>query len=58
MTSDATHDATRAAFGWDKDGSKLSGRKSVNFGLDEDQVVFFKQGAYLTTSMDETWTNM
>lgn len=57
MTSDATHDATRAAFGWGKDGSKLGGGKPVNFGLDQDQVVFFKQGAYLTASTGETRTN-
>ncbi|KAL5519530.1 UAP1 [Sanghuangporus vaninii] len=42
MTSDPTHDATRRFFGWGLDGKKL--RKEVNFGLDEDQVVFFKQG--------------
>ena len=42
MTSDPTHDATRKFFGWGVNGEKL--RKDVNFGLDEDQVVFFKQG--------------
>ncbi|OCB87096.1 UDP-N-acetylglucosamine pyrophosphorylase [Sanghuangporus baumii] len=45
MTSDPTHDATRKFFGWGLNGEKL--RKEVNFGLDEDQVVFFKQGQRL-----------
>ena len=45
MTSEPTHDATRAFFGWGKDGEKLErGGAPVNFGLEPDQVVFFKQG--------------
>ncbi|EJC98656.1 UDP-N-acetylglucosamine pyrophosphorylase [Fomitiporia mediterranea MF3/22] len=44
MTSDPTHDATRNFFGWDKDGKRIDAGKPVNFGLDADQVVFFKQG--------------
>lgn len=44
MTSEPTHDATRTFFGWDKDGKRLHPTKSVNFGLSESQVVFFKQG--------------
>lgn len=43
MTSAPTHDKTRAFFGWGTDGQKTAER--VNFGLDEDQVVFFQQGA-------------
>lgn len=46
MTSEPTHDATRAFFGWAKDGSKLDVSKPVNFGLDENQVFFFKQGTH------------
>lgn len=44
MTSAPTHDATRAFFGWDKDGKRLHANGAVNFGLSEEQVVFFKQG--------------
>lgn len=44
MTSQPTHDATRAFFGWGKDGQKLDTGKPVNFGLEDDQVVFFQQG--------------
>lgn len=44
MTSEPTHDATRTFFGWGKDGRKLGG-KTINFGLREDQVIFFQQGA-------------
>ncbi|KAH8110694.1 UDP-N-acetylglucosamine pyrophosphorylase [Phellopilus nigrolimitatus] len=44
MTSEPTHDATRQFFGWGKDGERLDRSKPVNFGLAEDQVVFFKQG--------------
>lgn len=43
MTSEPTHDATRKFFGWGTDGKRI-GEKAVNFGLDADQVVFFKQG--------------
>ena len=44
MTSEPTHDATRTFFGWDKEGKRANANKSVNFGLSESQVVFFKQG--------------
>ena len=44
MTSEPTHDATRAFFGWGKNGERLHKDKPVNFGLSEEQVVFFKQG--------------
>ena len=47
MTSEPTHDATRAFFGCGKDGRKLNTGKLVNFGLDDDQVVFFKQSQYM-----------
>lgn len=46
MTSDPTHDATRAFFGWGKQGERLNSDKPVNFGLTENQVVFFKQGYF------------
>lgn len=44
MTSEPTHDATRAFFGWGREGESLHKDKPVNFGLSADQVVFFKQG--------------
>ena len=46
MTSEATHDRTRTAFGWDEDGKRLNDGRPANFGLKEDQVVFFKQGMF------------
>ena len=51
MTSDPTHDATRKFFGWDRDGKRLDSVKEVNFGLSEEQVIFFKQGMYLCNSI-------
>jgi len=44
MTSEPTHDATRAFFGWGKNGERLDSGKPANFGLSEEQVIFFKQG--------------
>ncbi|KAI5118265.1 hypothetical protein M0805_008199 [Coniferiporia weirii] len=52
MTSEPTHDATRAFFGWGTDGERLDPGKPVNFGLAEDQVVFFKQGVLPCLSND------
>ncbi|THG98174.1 hypothetical protein EW145_g7474 [Phellinidium pouzarii] len=52
MTSEPTHDATRAFFGWGTDGVRLDPSKPVNFGLAEDQVVFFKQGVLPCLSND------
>lgn len=48
MTSEPTHDATRAFFGWGKDGQRLNTSKPANFGLSEDQVIFFKQGVSIS----------
>ncbi len=50
MTSDPTHDATRAFFGWGKKGERLDTGKPANFGLSEEQVIFFKQGAHTVKS--------
>ena len=44
MTSAPTHEKTRAFFGWGPNGEKKVNNGKVNFGLDEDQVVFFQQG--------------
>lgn len=44
MTSAPTHEKTRAFFGWGPNGEKIGNKGKVNFGLDEDQVVFFQQG--------------
>ncbi|KLO09272.1 UDP-N-acetylglucosamine diphosphorylase [Schizopora paradoxa] len=52
MTSDPTHDATRKFFGWGKNGERLDTGKPANFGLSEEQVVFFKQGVLSCLSTD------
>lgn len=52
MTSEPTHDATRAFFGWGENGEKLERDAPVNFGLEADQVVFFKQGVNPCLSVD------
>jgi len=52
MTSDPTHDATRAFFGWGKKGERLDTGKPANFGLSEEQVIFFKQGVLPCLSTD------
>ncbi|TDL20952.1 nucleotide-diphospho-sugar transferase [Rickenella mellea] len=52
MTSEPTHDATRAYFGWDKEGKRLHPDKPANFGLSDEQVIFFKQGTLPCLSND------
>ena len=54
MTSEPTHDATRAFFGWGKEGEKLHKDNPVNFGLSEEQVIFFKQGACMQPAVTIT----